>query len=313
MSEYKIKILISVLWFSVVVPGLVFATNDVFKVDSSTNARLLTVQNNGYVGIGTTTPFAQLSVQATAGGTNPLFVIASSTSGTGTSTAFYVAANGKVGIGTASPSSLFHVNSATAIGTYSRFTNSNTGTTASDGSVFGIEPGGLTTFWNYENQDMLFGTKNAEVMRIKNTGNVGIGTSSPSQRLSVAGSVLADSYIEYSPAYVGDALSKIKSISAESASLKSGSDWAKIDHASLPDGVRVEQRIKNPAVDYYATTTDDNGKDIVEHVVKPAEDYLFVGRDLGNSVQFNLRAIQQLLEKVELLEARVKVLEGNIK
>jgi len=35
----------------------------------------------------------------------------------------------------------------------------------------------------------------------------------------------------------------------------------------------------------------------------------FVGRDLGKSVQFNLKAIQQLLERVENLEAEVATLK----
>jgi hypothetical protein len=60
-------------------------------------------------GFGTTSPFAKLSVQATAGGTTPLFAIASSTNGLATSTSFFVASNGNVGIGTTTPSKLLTV------------------------------------------------------------------------------------------------------------------------------------------------------------------------------------------------------------
>ncbi len=38
----------------------------------------------------------------------------------------------------------------------------------------------------------------------------------------------------------------------------------------------------------------------------------FVGRDLGKSVQFNLKAIQELLEKVEAQDERIKTLESQL-
>jgi hypothetical protein len=40
-------------------------------------------------------------------------------------------------------------------------------------------------YWNYENGFIRFGTSNAERMRITNTGNIGIGTSSPDSKLHV--------------------------------------------------------------------------------------------------------------------------------
>jgi hypothetical protein len=65
---------------------------------------------NGNFGIGTTSPYSLLSVQATAGGIAPLFTIASSTAGAATSTALTVLGNGNVGIGTTNPLSLLSVN-----------------------------------------------------------------------------------------------------------------------------------------------------------------------------------------------------------
>src|SRR5690554_541841 len=45
---------------------------------------------------------------------------------------------GFVGIGTTNPLSLLHLNNTAAASVYSRFTNSTTGTTATDGFVVGI-------------------------------------------------------------------------------------------------------------------------------------------------------------------------------
>ncbi|MPZ29568.1 MAG: hypothetical protein GEV13_00985 [Rhodospirillales bacterium] len=62
----------------------------------------------GNVGVGTSSAWAKLSVsQIAGGGTIPLFTVASSTGGLGTTTAFHIAANGQIGINTASPGSAF--------------------------------------------------------------------------------------------------------------------------------------------------------------------------------------------------------------
>lgn len=58
----------------------------------------------GNVGIGTTSPWAKLSVAGSAGGTQPLFSISTSTGASATSTALHVTSDGKFGIGTSSPS-----------------------------------------------------------------------------------------------------------------------------------------------------------------------------------------------------------------
>lgn len=160
---------------------------------------------------------------------------------------------------------------------------------------------------------------------VKENGNVGIGTTSPSQSLSVSGNVLADSYLEYSPFYIGDALSLISRIRPESGSVSG--DWVSVDHDTLPDGLVYREPIVVPAV--YSSSCDSSSKEefSIENsegfisddfsvscssdLVSATSTYDFVGRDLGRSVQFNLRAIQQLLERLEFLEERVRILENE--
>lgn len=155
--------------------------------------------------------------------------------------------------------------------------------------------------------DGYFGVSSADdndgdIFMINGSGNVGIGTTSPSQALSVTGNVLADAYLEYSPKYDGDALSKIKAIKCETDT-KDG-DWCHIDHETLPEGIKYEK-------DYtikirIGTTTEMNEETkILEEVpVYKEEQRHFTGRDLGKSVQFNLKAIQELLDRIEELEKK---------
>ncbi|MFA5998244.1 MAG: immunoglobulin-like domain-containing protein [Candidatus Paceibacterota bacterium] len=78
-------------------------TYDYTLVNSGNGVRVLTALYNGNVGIGTTTPWGQLSVNPN-GITGPAFVVGSSTA-----TNFIVTNGGNVGIGTVSPQAKFDV------------------------------------------------------------------------------------------------------------------------------------------------------------------------------------------------------------
>jgi Chaperone of endosialidase/Domain of unknown function (DUF5011) len=87
--------------------NLIYGTN---VYDGTLAVQSSTPVSNGTIGIGTTTPWARFSVADAAGGTTPLFIISTSTSGFATSTALIVDQNGNVGIGTSSPTTALQVN-----------------------------------------------------------------------------------------------------------------------------------------------------------------------------------------------------------
>jgi hypothetical protein len=97
---------------------------------------------------------------------------------TGGSERLRIDTSGNVGVGTSSPSSRLHV----AGGADSTIRN-----TASSGSSWfvGSNSSGYILH-NESNTPMLFTTNGTERMRIDSSGNVGIGTSSPSYKLTVA-------------------------------------------------------------------------------------------------------------------------------
>ena len=98
----------------------------------------------------------------------------------------FFSADGKVGIGTTSPG--FPLNFANTLGDKIALYG-NTG----NNYGFGIRGGQLQVHTDTVNSDITFGygssasdTSMTEVMRIKGNGNVGIGTNSPGDRLSIA-------------------------------------------------------------------------------------------------------------------------------
>ena len=100
-----------------------------------------------------------------------------------------VEADGDIGIGTTTPTDHLHLHEATATTNFIGFTDATTGTSsATDGSVVGILNDDLF-LWNRENQNVIFGANNVERMRINNAGNVGIGTTAPTNaKLQIVGS-----------------------------------------------------------------------------------------------------------------------------
>jgi hypothetical protein len=152
---------------------------ELYNSASTTVAKFLdngTGYFNGNIGIGTTSPWANLSVAGTAAQSGPLFALSSTTAAFATSTAFIVDANGKVGIGTSSPSATLAISGGiftTASSTLMNGINLTAGCFAVNSTCVG--GGGAGSQWTTTGSNIYY-----------NTGNVGIGTTSPFSALSVS-------------------------------------------------------------------------------------------------------------------------------
>lgn len=173
--------------------NLLFMTN---------NAGLLTegmrVTNLGLIGIGTTTPLATLHVQSLTGTSTPAFIISTSTG----PTLLIVNAAGNVGIGTSNPLSLLTVAASPSVQqTYLRL-EGNGAFSGSEPSIDFTNTAGNVTSARISSAPgsafaasyLEFSTANSsmaltERARIDTSGNFGIATSSPSQKLDVWGNV----------------------------------------------------------------------------------------------------------------------------
>jgi hypothetical protein len=175
----------------------------------------LTVLGTGNVGISTSSPYSILSISnsATTVANTPLFTIASTTGGISTSTLMTVLANGNVGIGTTTPAQRLdvygglHLDSFAANSFSGGTIYSPTGTSINfigdNGSTQPIKTGGIFLGGIYSNpfslpnageiitnnsNDIAFKINGSELVRVKTSGLVGIGTTSPYSLLSISNS-----------------------------------------------------------------------------------------------------------------------------
>ena len=96
---------------------------------------------------------------------------------------------GNVGIGTTAPVAQLHVHNTGGTPAWLQLTNTVTGATGADGFSIQEDLAGDAYVWQRENRPLILGTNDTERMRILNTGNVGIGTAGPGEKLQVEGNI----------------------------------------------------------------------------------------------------------------------------
>lgn len=138
---------------------------------------------SGNLGIGSSTPYASLSVTNT--GTNPSFIVEDSASPD--TSPFVIDASGNVGIGTNAPVATLQVHNfgtGSSDHAYQYFTTGDTGATSGDGLTVGYAANNTAQINNRESTDLEI-RSGADVVLQPSTGNVGIGTMSPGASLHV--------------------------------------------------------------------------------------------------------------------------------
>ncbi|MFH1316405.1 MAG: hypothetical protein ABII01_02705 [Candidatus Woesearchaeota archaeon] len=252
----------------------------------------------------------------------------------------YLGMDGRVGVGTTSPQQRLHISTPAGGTSGLRISNYGNGVDfnmyiPSNGQLYfdrDIDNAGYNTYFRMRAS----GTP-INILTLLGTGKVGIGTATPSVTLDVIGSVRADNYTEYSPVYIGNALSKINDITYETGSAIG--NWAEVDHSTLPEGILViikekwyrnkitseeisESELYNTVHDLFDTsTTEVDGEIITTYIHKEThvgydsiESWIQTtynefekqveGRNLGRQAQFNLKAIKELLERTEEICAK---------
>jgi len=195
--------------------GLGYSPAFRFSIASEDSTERFVIQQTGNVGIGTINPLAKLDVAGQikiTDGTHGAGKVLTSdanglatwtTPGSGSSnlangtavgnTTYWngtdwvetsnLFSNGtNVGIGTTAPTSQFDIMGNTESRSRYRYGTETAGLTIGNWS-------GEAYVYNELNTDLVFGTNSATRIRIKNDGNVGIGTDTPGAKLDVAGTI----------------------------------------------------------------------------------------------------------------------------
>ena len=124
-------------------------------------------------------------VSSAGGGTDDGTLIFSTATNAVSNERMRITSGGNVGIGTTSPNTILNLYSSLPI---LRWQNPTSGTGVSDGGDIYLQD---NDFWvrNIESGILGFATSGAERMRITSGGNVGIGTTAPSEKLEVNGNI----------------------------------------------------------------------------------------------------------------------------
>ena len=179
--------------------ALNFPSSNTVTLETASTERLR-VDSSGNVGIGTTSPDVTLDVNGNVqfgdgggfdmniNGTRHQFSI-------GGSEKMRLDSDGNLGIGTTSPSGLLHISGDTCQLHFTDEDDSSSSRIYQSGATFAIDVDQADA---KASSVIAFKVDNAEAMRIDSSGNVGIGTTSPSKLLDVngAGSFADDVNVE---------------------------------------------------------------------------------------------------------------------
>jgi hypothetical protein len=241
---------------------------DIFSVTNDTGAiSYLTVTNSGFIGIGTTNPSEKLHLEAgnltVRSGTTEVFYVsqtgnnALSIQNQSSGPALDVTGIGSVGIGTTQPSSLFQVVSAGS-------------------ELFSVS--------SASGNLLEIGIGNTDIVVVDTLGDLGIGTTNPTEKLDVTGNIRLRGGLYDFNNNVGAAGSVLTSTGA-------GVNWSRADRSGTFDtGISTS---------IYVSVTSGIGTAVTGLTTVQANNDIFIGPGIGYSFP-STAGIEYVIESIHV-------------
>jgi|GEM_PF-6947608 len=223
----------------------------------------------------------------------------------------YIRDGGNVGIGVSDPEyAKLCINAGASAGI--KFTNDGTGPGYNDGFLLSWLSGGNSTvvLWNRENKAIAFGTNNTERFRIKEDGNVGIGTTAPTAKLSVNGTankpgggswaVFSDARSKENIEVYKKGLKELMKLRPVSFNYKAEFEWGTDNYVGL-----IAQEVEK-VVPSMVTEKEVNAIPDFKEVDPSELIYLVI-----NAVQEQQSLIDELKSENDALQAKIELLENK--
>ena len=257
---------------------------------------------------------------------------------TGGSTRATVESNGRLGIGTTSPSTILHCSSSSNTGIFAQSTSSGSSASTNyqtPNRIFytGIDVGGVNS--SYTIYD---GTASAERMRINNTGHVMIRTTSTSPHNSNSANFNTDGYLTLNHintepsgrAYLAfnfntSEIGTVTQSGTSGVSYNTSSDYRlKENIVEITDGITRLKTLK-PSRFNFKTEKDRTVDGFIAHEVTAVPEAVTgtkdevdsdnnpvcQGIDQSKLVPLLTAALQEAVAKIEVLETKVAALEAG--
>jgi hypothetical protein len=194
-----------------------------------------------------------------------------------------ISSSGRVSIGTTAPDGIFGVQSATGEVGF----NAGTSSSPERGNIYFDTDGSgwCLNIGKYQSSSF------SPLMTIKDSGNVGINTESPSEKLHVVGNILASAFNTISDARFKDVTGKARGLEVINQLNPVAYNWKESGQA---DEGLIAQEIE----------------ELVPNVVNQGEDGYYQ-MDYSKLVVHLIKAVQEQQEQIELLTSEIANLKGE--
>jgi hypothetical protein len=223
--------------------------------------------------------------------------------------------NGNFGIGTSTPRNLLTVGPNPTAPLYTnelvQFARTNDAyMVVRDGTGTALlgTTGGLPFVGSQTNTDFTIRTNNLERVRITRGGNVGIGTTTPSVKLDVAGDAHATSFVATSDmrlkeevAPIDDALDKV--LRLQGVYFKWSDRYRSVlkrSNSSARQVGVIAQQVREVLPEVVSEWSDEAGRD-------------YLGVDCSRLVAVTIEAMKQQQHQIKRLQERISLLEDNLR